>query len=116
MTTKINAAMTQDVLRTDITTQLLDANIALRNIGFNNNVPIGCMMVWYSDMPPSGWLMCAGGTESIALYPDLFALWGTEFGGNGTTTFGLPDMSGDAPLALAGTAGSWIVRAINIGK
>lgn len=114
--TKVQAQMTENVLRTDITTQLLDADIALRNIGFHNNVPIGTIMLWYTDGAPGGWLICGGQTESIALYPELYAKLGTDYGGNGTTTFGIPDMSGEAPASLLATAGSYMIRATNVAK
>jgi microcystin-dependent protein len=39
---------------------------------------------------PPGSLECVGGTQLIASYPDLFAQLGTTYGGNGTTTFGIP--------------------------
>lgn len=43
---------------------------------------------------PSGWLACDGTTKSIATYPALAAYLGTTYGGNGTTTFGLPGYGG----------------------
>jgi len=43
---------------------------------------------------PSGWLECDGTTKSIAAYPALAAYLGTTYGGNGTTTFGLPGYGG----------------------
>lgn len=43
---------------------------------------------------PSGWLLCDGSTKLIADYPDLAEEFGTRYGGNGTTTFGLPDGRG----------------------
>jgi microcystin-dependent protein len=43
---------------------------------------------------PSGWLECDGTTKSIATYPALAAYLGTTYGGNGTTTFGLPGYGG----------------------
>jgi microcystin-dependent protein len=44
--------------------------------------------------PPKGWALCNGATMSIATNQALFALLGTTFGGNGTTTFNLPDLRG----------------------
>lgn len=114
--TKIESAMTKNVLRTDITNQLLDADIALRNIGFHNNVPIGTIMLWYTDTAPAGWILCNGQTESIAVYPDLFAKLGTDYGGNGTTTFGIPDMSGDSPVSLSNSGGTYMIRGSNAAK
>lgn len=44
--------------------------------------------------PPRGWLLCAGQTLPISQYQALFALLGTRYGGNGITTFKLPDLQG----------------------
>jgi microcystin-dependent protein len=46
---------------------------------------------------PQGWLTAAGQTLSINQYTALFALYGTTYGGNGTTNFALPNLSGRAP-------------------
>lgn len=50
------------------------------------------------DFPPRGWALCQGSTLSIAQNTALFALLGTSFGGNGTVTFGLPDLQGRMPI------------------
>ena len=50
------------------------------------------------NFPPSGWLLCNGQTLSINTYQALFALLGTTYGGNGITTFALPDLRGRAPI------------------
>jgi microcystin-dependent protein len=43
---------------------------------------------------PKGWALCAGQLLPINQNQALFALLGTTFGGNGTTTFALPDLRG----------------------
>ncbi len=43
---------------------------------------------------PRGWFFCQGQLLSIAQWTALFALLGTTYGGNGQTTFGLPDFRG----------------------
>ena len=45
---------------------------------------------------PKGFRLCDGSTLPIAQNQALFSLIGTSFGGNGTTTFGLPDLRGRA--------------------
>lgn len=53
---------------------------------------------------PSGWLICDGSTPTIQQYQMLAALLGTTYGGDGSTTFGLPDLRGRVPIgAGAGT-------------
>jgi microcystin-dependent protein len=50
------------------------------------------------NFAPRGWMLCAGQLLSISQYAALFSILGTTFGGNGTTTFGLPDLRGRVPL------------------
>src|SRR5215472_15881158 len=47
---------------------------------------------------PKGWALCDGQILSIAQNTALFALLGTTYGGNGQTTYALPDMRGRVPL------------------
>jgi microcystin-dependent protein len=49
---------------------------------------------------PQGWAFCNGQLISIQQYSALFALLGTQFGGNGVSTFGLPDLRGRAPISF----------------
>jgi microcystin-dependent protein len=50
------------------------------------------------NFAPLDWLMCQGQTLAIQEYQALFALIGTTYGGNGVTTFQLPDLQGRTPL------------------
>jgi microcystin-dependent protein len=47
---------------------------------------------------PKGWAFCNGQILSIAQNTALFALLGTTYGGNGTSTFGLPDLRSRVPM------------------
>jgi len=47
---------------------------------------------------PRGWLLCDGSMVSINQYDALYSLIGTTYGGDGTSTFGLPDMRGRLPV------------------
>jgi microcystin-dependent protein len=47
---------------------------------------------------PKGWAFCNGQIMSIQQNQALFALLGTTFGGNGTTTFALPNLQGASPI------------------
>lgn len=49
---------------------------------------------------PRNWACCEGQLLSIAQNTALFSLLGTTFGGNGQTTFGLPDFRGRCPLGM----------------
>ncbi|HMJ76532.1 MAG TPA: tail fiber protein [Iamia sp.] len=50
------------------------------------------------NFAPRGWALCNGQIMSIAQNSALFSLLGTQFGGNGQTTFGLPDLRGRVPV------------------
>jgi microcystin-dependent protein len=49
---------------------------------------------------PNGWLPCNGALMSIAEYEVLFTLLGTTYGGDGQSTFGVPDLRGRVPLHM----------------
>jgi microcystin-dependent protein len=63
------------------------------------------------NCPPKGWAFCNGQILAIAQNQALFAILGTTYGGNGQTTFALPNLQGRAPvyvgqgLVLGGSAG-----------
>ena len=50
------------------------------------------------NFAPKGWATCDGQLLPISQNTALFSLLGTTYGGNGQTTFGLPDMQGNAPM------------------
>lgn len=50
------------------------------------------------SFPPRDWAMCNGQTMPINQNQALFSLLGTNYGGNGQTTFALPDLRGRVPL------------------
>ena len=49
---------------------------------------------------PKGWAQCNGQTLPINQNQALFALLGTTYGGNGQTTFALPNVKGSAPMHM----------------
>jgi len=55
---------------------------------------VGTIKIFASLHPPTGWLPCDGRVVKIREYPDLFTVIGDVFGGNGKTTFSLPDLRG----------------------
>jgi microcystin-dependent protein len=60
---------------------------------------IGEIRMFGGNFAPNGWALCNGQLLSINQYAALFSLLGTSFGGNGSTTFGLPDLQGRVPLS-----------------
>lgn len=55
---------------------------------------IGAIIMVGFNFPPRGWAHCDGQLLAIAQNSALFSLLGTTFGGDGRTTFGLPDLRG----------------------
>src|SRR5919199_4214759 len=51
------------------------------------------------NFAPRGFAFCAGQILPIAQNTALFSLLGTTYGGNGQTTFGLPDLRGRVPVS-----------------
>lgn len=61
-----------------------------------DNMFLGQIMAFAFNFSPKGWATCSGQVMSIAQNTALFSLLGTTFGGNGSQTFGLPDLRGRA--------------------
>jgi microcystin-dependent protein len=66
-------------------------------------IPAGVTMGWPAAIAsiPTGWLLCDGSVLNIEDYPTLGALLGSTYGGDGVTTFGLPDSRDRFTLAPA---------------
>src|ERR1041384_1302425 len=52
------------------------------------------------NFPPKGWALCDGQTLPINQNQALFSLLGTTYGGNGQTTFQLPNLRGQVPIPM----------------
>jgi microcystin-dependent protein len=61
---------------------------------------IGELRCFGFNFAPRGWALCQGQLLSIAQNTALFSLLGTMYGGNGQTTFGLPDLRGRTSLSF----------------
>lgn len=66
---------------------------------------IGEITMYAFPFPPQGWAQCNGQTLSIAQYNAVFALLSTQYGGNGHTTFNLPNLQGRSPMHVGQGAG-----------
>lgn len=60
---------------------------------------LGEVRMFAGNFAPRGWLLCHGQLLSIAENTALFSLLGTTYGGDGRTTFALPDLRGRAPIS-----------------
>jgi microcystin-dependent protein len=59
---------------------------------------IGEIRMFAGNFAPRGWHFCDGSLLSISTNTALFSILGTTYGGNGQTTFGLPDLRGRMPM------------------
>ena len=59
---------------------------------------IGQIILFAGNFAPRGWALCDGQLLDIASHSALFDILGTTYGGDGNTTFGLPDLRGRAPV------------------
>ena len=72
---------------------------------------VGEVRMFGGNFAPAGWMFCEGQIMPISEYETLFQLIGTSYGGDGQSTFGLPDLRGRLPIhqgngfILAQTAG-----------
>lgn len=61
---------------------------------------LGEVRIFAGNFAPRGWAFCAGQLLAISQNSALFSLLGTTYGGDGRTTFGLPDLRGRAPIGV----------------
>jgi microcystin-dependent protein len=59
---------------------------------------VGEIRIFAGNFPPAGWMFCEGQLLPISEYETLFNLIGTTYGGDGESTFALPDLRGRLPL------------------
>ena len=74
---------------------------------------LGEIRIFAGDFAPVNWMLCQGQILSIASNNALFAVIGTFYGGNGVTTFALPDLRARTPV---GTGGGGPFDAVTIGE
>src|SRR5882762_1788020 len=73
---------------------------------------VGEIRMFAGNFPPNGWMFCDGQLLPISENETLFQLIGTTYGGDGQSTFALPDLRGRLPIhqgsgfILAETGGS----------
>jgi microcystin-dependent protein len=59
---------------------------------------VGEIRMFAGNFAPAGWMFCEGQLLPISEYETLFNLIGTTYGGDGQSTFALPDVRGRVPL------------------
>jgi microcystin-dependent protein len=63
---------------------------------------VGEIRMFAGNFAPAGWMFCEGQLLPISENETLFQLIGTTYGGDGQSTFGLPDLRGRLPLHQSG--------------
>ena len=63
------------------------------------------ILIWPPNFAPQGWALCAGQVLPISQNTALFSLIGTFYGGDGVTTFALPNLQGRVPIGVGQGAG-----------
>ncbi len=92
---------------------------SLPSSGGGDGSPVGTVVSYMGKTAPSGYLICDGAVKNISDYPTLAQHFKTQFGsinyfgGNGTTTFAVPDMRN---LFLRGYHGSAASLSGEVGK
>jgi microcystin-dependent protein len=59
---------------------------------------VGEIRMFAGNFAPAGWMFCEGQVLPISEYETLFNLIGTTYGGDGQSTFALPDLRGRLPI------------------
>jgi len=59
---------------------------------------VGEIRIFAGNFAPAGWMFCSGQLLPISEYETLFQLIGTSYGGDGQSTFALPDLQGRIPI------------------
>ncbi len=59
---------------------------------------VGEIRMFAGNFAPAGWMFCEGQLLPISEYETLFNLIGTTYGGDGQSTFALPDLRGRVPI------------------
>ncbi|HLQ18702.1 MAG TPA: tail fiber protein [Tabrizicola sp.] len=66
---------------------------------------LGTILLFGGNFEPRGWAFCNGQSLEIAKYSALYSLLGTTYGGDGITSFRLPDLRGRVPVHSGSGAG-----------
>jgi microcystin-dependent protein len=61
---------------------------------------LGEIKIWSGNYAPRGWAFCEGQMMQISQNAALYSLLGTTYGGNGQSTFALPDLRGRIPVGV----------------
>ena len=77
---------------------------------------IGSIILFAGNFAPRGWEMCDGRLISIMENTALFSILGTTYGGDGITTFALPDLRGRVPVHAGNGSQPAGVNGVQLGE
>jgi len=76
---------------------------------------LGSLLLVPYNFAPQGWAFCQGQLMPISQNTALFSLIGTTYGGDGVTTFALPNLTGPQAMTDAsGAALNWIIALVGV--
>ena len=73
---------------------------------------LGSLLLVPYNFAPQGWALCQGQLMNISQNTALFSLVGTTYGGDGVTTFALPNLPG--PTDAGGAATNWVIALVGV--
>lgn len=76
---------------------------------------VGEIRMFAGNFAPAGWMFCDGQLLPISENETLFQLIGTTYGGDGQSTFALPDLRGRLPLHMGTLSGQTFILAESAG-
>ncbi len=76
---------------------------------------VGEIRMFAGSFAPRGWALCDGQLLAVGQNDALFSLLGTIYGGDGRTTFGLPDLRGRVPIHQGAGGGLTLRRLGSMG-
>jgi microcystin-dependent protein len=74
------------------------------------------IILFAGNFAPRGWAFCNGQTLPISQNTALFSLLGTTYGGDGRTTFALPDLRGRSPVHSGGNSAGPGLAVVRLGE
>lgn len=72
---------------------------------FSTDTYLGAVSTFAGNFAPSGYMVCSGQELPVNQYNALYSLLGTKYGGDGRTTFELPDLRGRVPVGAGNAPG-----------
>ncbi len=85
-------------MKKSITLLLLFFTLFFSNVVNAQEPMLGEIKMFAGNFAPRGWALCNGQTLQISQHTALFSILGTTYGGDGKTTFALPDLRGRVPI------------------